>query len=234
MGSIADKLNYLKETVEEIKTSIINKNPSVDNINTLRDCVQEINSLPILNTSDATATSNDIYKGKTAYINGQKVVGTLLPHKINFYANPVTDTLLLNLVGIFNGLEGTFSSSITYWRDNMASKNISLKNRTWNTTEKALTFNGTNTYFDTSVAQSVLEKGYTIITRIKPTEWGNWRGLWGLHSGGNWGINGFQWGSEAHADYAHCTNTGDTSILINPSEHLSLNQYKINLLQLIC
>ena len=36
-------------------------------------------NLVIVNTSDATATANDILEGKSAYSDGQKIIGTLVP-----------------------------------------------------------------------------------------------------------------------------------------------------------
>ena len=52
-------------------------------------------------------------------------------------------------------------------------------------------FNGTSTEFNTGIPQADLAEGFSIIMRIKTTEWGNYRGLFGLHTA-NTGIVGFQ------------------------------------------
>lgn len=54
-------------------------------------------------------------------------------------------------------------------------------------------FNGTSTEFNTGIPQADLAEGFSIIMRIKPTEWGNYRGLFGLHSSSNTGIVGLQY-----------------------------------------
>ena len=97
--SLINKLNTVKSTLtsilESIKSALTNKNIEVPNNITyemIPDYIDQISTG--IDTSDATATSKDIIKPKTAYIDGKLVTGEIEPAKI---------TKEKNIVNISNG-----------------------------------------------------------------------------------------------------------------------------------
>lgn len=81
-STIQQKLEYLDETKSMIKQAIIDKGQEITTETPFREYVQKIKDIETgVDTSDADATISDLAQDKTAYVNGQKIVGNLFEIK---------------------------------------------------------------------------------------------------------------------------------------------------------
>ena len=86
MGTINNKIEYLSETKKLIKNSLKAKKVNIEDNDTFRSYANKItNATALVDTSDGTATTEDIVKDKTAYVNGEKVIGIAKNDNIDDY-----------------------------------------------------------------------------------------------------------------------------------------------------
>lgn len=110
MGTVADKLNYLNETKEDIKNALINKGVTVNDNDTFRSYANKILDVQSgLDTSDATATAEHISEGYIAYSKGERIVGTAQ------LADPEVMTSLIS------SIDNSLGAKVTKFPSNMTS-----------------------------------------------------------------------------------------------------------------
>ena len=74
--SHTEYMNYIQTCKTQIATALENEGVTTSNDATLETMAENISKVLQERTKDATATADNITDGKTAYVNGQKIIGT--------------------------------------------------------------------------------------------------------------------------------------------------------------
>lgn len=115
MASLQEKANnILNDKTSKIVPENIKKDVTIFNVT---------GTLETLDTSDGTATANDIISRKTAYVNGQKITGTLPVNSATYTFVQGTYTVKASENNNYLGVQGPIKSDIVLQR----SANIDMR-----------------------------------------------------------------------------------------------------------
>lgn len=150
MATITQQLSELVTQKNQLATNLTSKGVDASASETLNTLVPKVLDIPSgIDTSDATATATEIREGYTAYVNGEKIVGTIPSYGANTYT-PTTEDQYFEPGSYITGMQ------IIKGDANLISENIK-KGVTIFNVEGILDASGIDTSDATATASDILD-----------------------------------------------------------------------------